>query len=138
MPNPYKHLPEAYKERIRAGMREWSEKVRSNWRAAECKACGKLNKFRPSRFSKSKNLYCNTTCYAKHLTVKLKGEGNHFYGKRHTMGTRVKISVLQGGLGSLFFPIKRRLKNLSHIESGERMFLLETCIHVLSVGVRRI
>ena len=58
-----------------------------------CDVCGAEKRQRKSNYELSENHFCSRGCLNEWKRESYKGEGNHFYGKKHNEATVKKISV---------------------------------------------
>jgi len=85
--------------------------------ATKCRMCNKEIILPPS-WAKARK-YCSRKCYDKWQSLNKVGENNHFYGKKHSVEARNKISCAQKGKVSL-----KKGKHYPHLQGRKRLDLV--------------
>lgn len=99
MSNTTYHPTEEHKVRIREGIKKYWSNNPNRRREAKCLFCGGVFMTKVSDKKKGKGKYCSIKCYGNTLKRKMRGRGNHFYGKHHSNETKRKLSLIQNGTG---------------------------------------
>lgn len=62
-----------------------------------CISCGKEFKTYPCKIKKGRGKFCSHRCYSDNLKNTMKGKGNPFYGKNHSLNSINKIVMAKEG-----------------------------------------
>lgn len=86
------------RKRVEARRRTYTQgrghyRPRTAWKTIHCDFCGRETSLPVRQLKRTEHHFCDMECFAKWCEDNYKGQGNAFYGRRHTEETKQKVGI---------------------------------------------